>query len=74
MAYPIPETEERPPEAKDKHLISKEAPKREGSPGKSVNAAKGSFSDKEDVSQRSDLLAKFMIIVACVENCPKYFV
>ncbi|KAG6492727.1 G-box-binding factor 1-like isoform X1 [Zingiber officinale] len=54
MSYPIPETEERPPEAKDKHLINKEAPKTEGSPGKSVNATKGSFSEREDVSQSDD--------------------
>lgn len=74
MAYPIPETEERPPEVKDKHLIGKKAPKREGSPGKSVNAAKDSFSDREDVSHRYDLLAKFMIIVTFLENCLKYFV
>lgn len=64
MSLPTPETEGRPSEPKDKRSATKGTLKDGGgSPGKSGNdiTGKGYASARENASQRSALLAKFII-------------
>lgn len=68
MAYRTPETQGRPPEAKDKQITSKGTSKDGGElTGKWGNGGKGTSGAAENSSQRLALLVEFMLVVNFVE-------